>query len=243
MRERGVQPAMERFWDRRAREDAFHYVDNREPLGTPDVEAFWRGGEQVVDWMLDELGVALRGDERVVEIGCGIGRLTRVLAARARSVDAIDVSREMLARAQHYNPGLDNVDWIHGDGITLRPLADGAFDACVSFVVFQHIPDPEITIGYIREIGRVLRDGGWAAFQISNQDPRVHKPPTAIRRVAATVRALSRRGPRGQAAPYWLGSALTLAQLEQAAREGGLELERVRNAGSQFCIVLARRMR
>jgi hypothetical protein len=72
---------MEAYWDRAAREDPFHFVDSREQLGAPDVEAFWRGGDDVIGGLFAELQVELAGDEDVVEIGCGIGRLTRVLQA------------------------------------------------------------------------------------------------------------------------------------------------------------------
>src|SRR5205814_1077434 len=98
---------------------------------------------------------------------------TRVLAERTEHVWAFDISSEMLARARDAVGELPNVDWVHGDGTTLQPVAEGAASACFSFVVFQHIPDPAITLGYVHEMGRVLRPGGWSAFQISN-DPSIH---------------------------------------------------------------------
>src|ERR1700722_10724309 len=104
---------MEAYWDRAAREDPFHFIDSREQPGAPDVGAFWRGGDDVIDGLFGELQVELTGGEDMVEIGCGIGRLTRVLSRRARSVQAVDVSAEMLARARDYNSQLDNVHWIH----------------------------------------------------------------------------------------------------------------------------------
>jgi SAM-dependent methyltransferase len=106
----------ERFWDERAREQALFFVDNTVDYRHPDVERFWAGGEEVLRTILDELGLAIRPDETVVEIGCGVGRMTRALAARAAQVTALDVSAEMLARAQELNPGLRNVRWLHGDG-------------------------------------------------------------------------------------------------------------------------------
>jgi SAM-dependent methyltransferase len=232
---------MERYWDRRAREDPFHYVDNRGPLCSPDTESFWRGGEQVVDSLLGDLGVSLVGDEDVVEIGCGIGRLTRVLARRARTVQALDVSDVMLMHAETYNPELDNVQWLHCDGRTLAPLADASIDACVSFVVFQHLPDPAFTYGYVREMGRVLRPGGWAAFQVSN-DPEVHRAPSGLDRIRELKRALTRTGPRTRNAA-WRGSAVKIDELRRAGADGGLDVERVVNEGSLFCFVLARRVR
>lgn len=229
----------ERFWDRRAREDAFFFVDNRQPYRATDLERFWSAGERDLLEMLALLDVAPRPEDRVVEVGCGVGRLTRALAARAQSVHAIDISQRMLSIARLHNAHLGNVEWLHGDGVSLRPLPDGRFDACVSHVVFQHIPDPQVTLGYVREMGRVLRPGGWAAFQVSN-DPRIHLPPPD-RGLRPRLRALLGRAPRGQRHPAWLGSAVELGALERAAREGGLEIERVVNPGTQFCYVLARR--
>lgn len=228
------QRNMQRYWNRRAREDPFHYVDNREALGAPDVEAFWRGGVEAIDRLLADVGASLEGDQDVVEIGCGIGRLTRVLARRSRSVHAVDVSEAMLADARRYNPELDNVRWIHGDGTSLAPLPDGQFDACISFVVFQHLPNAELTYGYVREMGRVLRPGGWAAFQVSN-DPRVHERPPVSQRLRLAFRGGSYDD------PAWLGSAVEIDQLARSAAAAGMEIERIANEGTQFCHVLARR--
>jgi SAM-dependent methyltransferase len=225
---------MEQFWDGAARADPFHYVDTRQPRGRPDVPAFWQAGEEVLDRLIADLGFELAGEEDVVEIGCGIGRVTRALAHRVRMVYALDISEEMLAGARRYNRGLSNVRWLHGDGRTLAPLADASCDACISFVVFQHLPDPELTYGYVREIGRVLRPGGWAAFQVSN-DPRVHRSPTGLRRLREVVTGRSYRH------PAWMGSAVEISRLRTVGADSGLDIERVEHEGSLFCMVLARR--
>jgi SAM-dependent methyltransferase len=111
-------------------------------------------------------------------------------------------------------------------------------DVVISNVVFQHIPDPRVTLGYVREMGRVLRPGGWAGFQVSN-DPAVHRPrrPGALRRLAARLGT----APRGRDDPRWLGSAVDLDELGAVAAEAGLASERVVGAGTQFCGVLLRR--
>src|SRR5919112_1691205 len=105
---------MRAFWDRGARDDALFYVDDRGLAG----EAFWTGGEEIVDRYEADLGFTISGGT-VVEIGCGVGRLTRVLARRADGVVALDVSPEMLALAREHNPGLPNVRWVLGDGRSL----------------------------------------------------------------------------------------------------------------------------
>jgi SAM-dependent methyltransferase len=231
---------MQSFWDERARENALYFVDNTIDYRHPDADRFWTEGERTVDRLLGSLGAEVRPDDEVVEVGCGVGRLTRTLAARARSVRAIDVSAEMLAQARELNPQLDNVEWIHGDGRSLAGIEDSSADICFSHVVFQHIPDPAITLGYIREMGRTLRPGGWAAFQISN-DPTIHRPQTGIGRLRRRAAALVRRAPRGQDNPAWLGSAVDLDDMRAAAERAGLQFERVEGAGTQFCLVLLRR--
>jgi SAM-dependent methyltransferase len=234
---------MRRFWDRRAREDAFHFVDSRLPYRRPDMERFWGEGEKDLETLLEIAGVEVEPGSRVLEIGCGVGRLTRGLAARAGQVVALDVSAEMLSRAREYNAELGNVTWLHGDGETLAGVDDASVDACVSHVVFQHIPNPAVTLNYVAEMGRVLRTGGWAAFQVSN-DPSVHRAAhhdSTRNRLLRRVRAGARRAPRGVDDPAWLGSAVDLDELTMTADGAGMRVERVYGAGTQFCVVRARR--
>lgn len=223
---------MERFWDARAREDALHFVDSRRAIGAPEDDAFWAGGQEALERLLTAVGVDVAPGSVVADIGCGVGRLTRPLAVAAERVLAIDVSREMLARAQRLNAHLDNVEWLHGDGRTLRPIPDGSVDACVSHVVFRHVPDPAIALGYIAEIGRVLRPGGVAAIELSN-DPAAHgrHRPGPRRPIAA----LLGRASRGAADPAWLGSSVDLDELRGVATHAGLVVTRVAGAGTQFC--------
>ena len=231
---------MRRFWDRRAEEDAFFFVDTRLDYGDPDLDWFWHEGDRILDETLAQLGVAVGPGDEVVDVGCGVGRFTRALAARARHVRGLDVSPRMLELAREHNAHLGNVEWIQGDGTTLAPLPDASADACFSYVVFQHIPDPAVTYGYVREMGRVLRPGGWAAFQVSD-DPGVHRPRTAAERARSALAGLARRGPRGWTRPEYRGSAVDLDELRSAAASAGLEIERIDGAGTQYCLVLARR--
>src|SRR2546429_7518949 len=53
---RAREEEMRRFWDARAREDAFFFVDSRQPYRSPDPDRFWTG-EEAVDHLLGRLGV------------------------------------------------------------------------------------------------------------------------------------------------------------------------------------------
>lgn len=226
------------FWDARAREDAFYFVDNRRAYGDPEADQFWASGEHDLQQILDLLEVTITPQQTVLDIGCGPGRLTRAIARRAGRAVGIDVSAEMLLRARSLNAGIHNTMWLIGDGTSLQPLQDASVDAVISHVVFQHIPDPAITLGYIAEIGRVLKQGGWAAFQISN-DPAIHRPRhQPLRTRLASLRG---RAPRGQDEPPWLGSAVKLDALRRTAEASNLDVERVLGEGTQYCMVRVRR--
>lgn len=237
MRPRGVDQ-MRRFWDSRARENAYYFVNNQTEAPDSDDDAFWTSGARDLGRVTRLLGIELTRDDRVLEIGCGVGRMTRVLAEHAGAVLALDVSPEMIERARAYNPRLANVDWIVSDGRALAGIDQGTVDCCLSYVVFQHIPDPEVTLGYVREIGRVLRPGGWAALQVSDLPPRSQ----FTARLAALLGPLRARLPSGWAHhPAWRGSTVTPSKLQASAKAAGLSTERVEGAGTQYCFVLLRR--
>jgi SAM-dependent methyltransferase len=229
---------MREFWDERAREDAFWFVDSRLEYGSPDVEKFWADGAADLQQLLDMVDAEIRPQDTVIDIGCGLGRLSRAAAAKAQRVIAIDISAEMLEQARAYNGHLDNVTWIHGDGTSLAGIDDGVADAMVSHVVFQHIPDPKVTLGYVTDMGRVLKPGGWSLFQVSN-DPSIHEGRK--QGVRDKVAQLAGRKPKGLDGAAWLGSWIDLDELRATADAAGMDVERIVGEGTQYCIVRLRR--
>ena len=107
--------------------------------------------------------LALQGDERVVDAGCGSGFHSLMLAERLPQgkVLAVDVSTEMLDRLRSNAAarGLsERIEVLHADGLAL-PMADGSADRAVSVAVWHHLDDPQ---GAAAELARVLRPGGRA---------------------------------------------------------------------------------
>src|ERR1700694_4486121 len=198
---------MRRFWDERARQNAFWYIHSQLDFQHPDAEEFWRSGEDNLIRTMEPFGLQLRGDEHVLEIGCGVGRMTKALATRCAHVVGIDVSEEMVRRGRELLAGIDNVELLVGSGHDLGGLGDESFDACYSFIVFPPIPEPSITLAYIREMGRVLRPGGWSLFQVS-ESSTIHDAAYWRQRTPFSQRmgALFRRAPRGCLDREWLGS-------------------------------------
>src|SRR5207247_1012705 len=93
--------AMRADWDARSRTNAFYYIASwRKDLSR---EAFFASGEddyrRLVEPPLAELGVTLTG-ATVLELGCGVGRMTRAFATRCGRVLAVDISPAMLQQAR-----------------------------------------------------------------------------------------------------------------------------------------------
>jgi ubiquinone/menaquinone biosynthesis C-methylase UbiE len=233
---------MRAFWDERAREDPFHASDERQPFRRPDLARFWRDGERDLAALLETLELELPPGGRVVDVGCGVGRLTRALARRAAHVTAVDVSQEMLARARELHDGLENVEWVLGDGLGLAGIEDGSQDAVICCGMLAHVPDPRVQLGYVAEFGRVLRPGGWAAFDLST-DPGAHEPQAppqpAVHSRRGFLKALVGRAPAGREEPEWLGAFVPLDALGATALQAGLDLERIEGANTAATLVRA----
>jgi 2-polyprenyl-6-hydroxyphenyl methylase/3-demethylubiquinone-9 3-methyltransferase len=91
---------------------------------------------------------------RVLDIGCGDGRLTAAIAQAGFVVVGIDVAEEPLRRARELHEGID-VRLVPADGE--GPLADASFDVVWAGETIEHVTD---TAGWLSELRRVLRSGG-----------------------------------------------------------------------------------
>jgi ubiquinone/menaquinone biosynthesis C-methylase UbiE len=151
-------------WDKRARENAMFYIDTRRTAW--ETETFFRGGRDEALCLLRPALTHLQFDpagKRMLEIGCGIGRLFPGFAERFAEVWGIDVSAEMIRQAQSLCP-VKNARFVLGSGEDLLGIESASVDYCFSYIVFQHISDINILWNYLDEVYRVLRPGG--AFQL-----------------------------------------------------------------------------
>jgi SAM-dependent methyltransferase len=101
---------------------------------------------------------AIEGGMRVLDVGCGPGGLTEVLAARvgAGNVAAIDPAPQFAAACRDRNAGAD----VRVGGAEELPWPDDAFDATLASLVIAFMRDADRGI---REMARVTRPGGTVA--------------------------------------------------------------------------------
>src|SRR5688572_17836194 len=127
---RGSRSRLDRsraFWDEKAQENAAWYVSSYGPYeGERNMDEFYASGRAIWSDLKSATGYVPSPSHRVVEIGCGLGRLTRAIAADVGHVDAFDISSEMIRRAKEAN--LANVVFHLGKGSSVQPVADGTAD-------------------------------------------------------------------------------------------------------------------
>lgn len=160
---------MRREWDERARENARYYVNTATTQWT-DEEFFDSGERTVAEQILNDMINICQGKDpkqmRVLEIGCGAGRVTRALARVFGEVYAVDISGEMVRQARLALAATPNSHVFQNNGTDLRVLGDIQVDFAFSCIVFQHIPSREVIENYVRDVRRLLRPGGLFKFQV-----------------------------------------------------------------------------
>ena len=204
---------MRQDWDARARENSRHYVATLRDDW--DDEGFFRSGAiWVHDYVLSDLTTICNGRipsrMRILEIGCGAGRMTRSLAELFGEVHAVDISAEMIAQARTALADCSNVKLEENSGTDLALFGDAEFDFVFSAIVFQHIPRKSIVENYVREAHRVLRPGSAFKCQFQGYPTPEHITDT------------------------WRGVSFSEKDIVRIARECGFEVKSSEGAGTQY---------
>lgn len=99
----------------------------------------------------------------VLEIGPGGGRWTEYLIDQGRTITAVDISSSAIETCKKRFAHATKAQFIVGNGVDLRAVADQSMDAVWSFDVFVHINKDQFS-NYTHEIKRVLKPGGRAVI-------------------------------------------------------------------------------
>jgi len=100
-------------------------------------------------------------DELVcLDLGCGEGHNTRLLAGKCIRVAALDIAESFITAAAEQDRS--GICYLVGDGAAL-PFRASAFDAVTAFMSLMDVAEPERTLA---EVARVLRPGGFVQFSV-----------------------------------------------------------------------------
>jgi ubiquinone/menaquinone biosynthesis C-methylase UbiE len=115
----------------------------------------------------------LRGDERVLEVGSGLGLLAAEVARQVPRGEVVGVERspEQLAQCPRDVP---NLRFVAGDALKL-PRDLGEFDVVYCRYLLEHVADPQAVLVEMR---RVLQPGGRVLVQENDIAQVRHDPPT-----------------------------------------------------------------
>ena len=158
--------------------------------GTAEADAFMRRAA--------ELGLPKKR-ARALDFGCGLGRMTRALAAHFDECIGVDISEGMVHGAREANADVSGVSFEVNHATDLRRFPDADFDLVYSTIVLQHVPDRDAIEAYVGEFCRVLCPGGLAAFQLPSHIPAIFRLQWrrrlygALRRLGVSAEVLYRR--------------------------------------------------
>ena len=218
---------MRERWSRFAREDPRFYIASNRREWSDD--AFYSQGAELAASTLQ--WAAPLGGERMLEIGCGAGRMLVHFTGAFERVDGVDIAPEMIAASRAADLP-SNVHLEVNSGTDLGAFDDGSFDFVFALMVFQHIPDRAVVGSYLEEVARVVRPGAKAVLHFDT------RPESVMRRLALklpdallprTRRRFIRRYPLAE---DWARDALGTA---------GMVIEDERGVGSPEHFVLCRR--
>lgn len=157
-----VDKSYREFWDRAATtpEAALTAVD-----GSTDEQILQATGR----WAARQVAQALllQPTDRVLELGCGVGRIGRELALQCQRWQGVDIAENMLRVADNRTSHLPNVALQKLSEASLSMFAADSFDKAYAVAVLIHL-DKEDVFLYLREIARVLRPGGLLYFDAWN---------------------------------------------------------------------------
>ncbi|MDY6807004.1 MAG: glycosyltransferase, partial [Cyanobacteriota bacterium] len=156
-------------------------------------------------------GIPAKPEWKVLEIGCGVGRLVKHFRDTFALVDGVDISEKTIEFAKQYlADGKQNGEVYVNNGCDLQELPDESYDFVFSTIVFQHIRSVSIVKSYFRETFRVLKPGGYFRIQVHD-------------RSAKSLGNFDEEGDPDKQY-YFSGNGYTGEQLKKLLMEAGLNL-------------------
>ncbi|MGW0519920.1 methyltransferase domain-containing protein [Crossiella sp. NPDC003009] len=194
-------PGLQATWDNLGKEDPYWAVlsDPERRHNQWDHDEFMATGrrhvEAVSGWLA---GLDLELGGRVLDFGCGLGRLSNALAETGCQVVGVDIAPSMVEQAKAMSRFPERTEFVAYDGRAL-PFPDASFDGVLSLIVLQHIP-PLPKVASLLELVRVVRPGGVLVLQLPSHRTSPVPVPEGCRAGLEVLTAPAQLRPGQQAA-------------------------------------------
>lgn len=119
--------------------------------------------------LLDRFADAVRDRGIACDMGCGPGQIARYLHERGVRVCGVDLSVEIIERAQRLNPGIE----FHQGSMLSLPFADGTWAGIAAFYSIIHMPRADV-VAALGELRRVVQPGGHLLLTFHIGDTTLH---------------------------------------------------------------------
>jgi ubiquinone/menaquinone biosynthesis C-methylase UbiE len=161
-------------WDKLGEKDAMWAIYSDDPAklgGGWKAEDFFETGRLEIAGVVSRLETLGKRPpfRKVLDFGCGVGRLSRALAAFSETVVALDIAPSMIQQGRALHPNVSNIEWSLNQQTDLSAFGDGTFDVIYTNIVLQHMPTRFAKL-YIAEFFRVAEQGGHIVFQLPNDE-------------------------------------------------------------------------
>lgn len=159
-------------WDEAATEDVINYILGSKSKRDLNLNGFLalkkqQAEQYIVDFFQENHFIPT--DKRMLDIGCGIGGMTRYFSEIFAEAYGVDISEEMIKKALELNKDKDHLFFRTNNGLDLLIYEDNFFDFCFSFATFQYFPNKMVIENCFKEIARVLKPQGLFKIQLDGR--------------------------------------------------------------------------
>lgn len=225
---------VQKTWEGLAQSDPFWAVcsDPERRQGRWNREEFFSSGRHEIECVLgciNSLGLAIDRGAPALDFGCGVGRLTRAMAAYFPECHGADISPTMVRLAEKFNQDMPHCKFLLNERRDLSCFEANYFGFIYSSIVLQHIP-PRHSRRYLQEMVRVTKRGGVLVFQVLD-DLRIGFVPRLRQKIGFRRnlrRFVSGNNGQGTIDLYWLGEA----QVSRVLQAAGARIVDVRYTNS-----------
>ena len=121
------------------------------------------------------LGEYIKEGDKVLDLGCGNGRLLEIFKGRNVDYVGIDNSEKLIEIAKEKNPAFN---FQVADALNL-PFPDNYFDKIFSIAILHHIPLDDFRDQFVKEARRILRPGGFLILTVWD----LWRKPDSLKRI------------------------------------------------------------